>query len=477
MKILLAQWGEVGAPELYQVAAELQKAGHTIVYWVVVDPTPSSIIAQFPGVIFHRHGAALYGRPADRVDASGFPPPGEDLLRELYETESTILTMMNKLLWRLSLSERKHLYYELVRYWSGILRRYAPELIVFPLVPHTVYDLVIYALAKKSGIQTLMFTATQDFVRLLPMNEYEKGHRLLRDEMEKQRGRQFLLEDVRADIRNYYRKHTEFRADPTPPNMKNLRERYGAKRKDIILRALKDFSFFPKVVRYIKKRFGPNPSAEYRTIESPPDFSKKFVYVPLQYQPEATTSPLAGVFVDQRLLVETLAAALPDGWFLYVKEHPRQFVFNGLNFSSYRYLGYYAGIARIKNVRVVPTETDTFALINHAQAVALNTGTAGLEAVLRLKPVLVFGYAWYRDCPGMFVVRDTDSCRQAFRNIQSGFLPNCNSLVHFFACVDRVSFPGYVEPHMKKPSGISEAENVANLTEAILAELKIKATL
>jgi hypothetical protein len=72
----------------------------------------------------------------------------------------------------------------------------------------------------------------------------------------------------------------------------------------------------------------------------------------------------------------------------------------------------------------------------------------------------------------MFSVRDTDSCRQAFQRIQNGFLPNRESLVNFFACVNRVSFPGYVAPHMKKLSGTSESENIANLTKAILAEIK-----
>ncbi|KKT20726.1 MAG: hypothetical protein UW05_C0031G0009, partial [Candidatus Giovannonibacteria bacterium GW2011_GWC2_43_8] len=34
------------------------------------------------------------------------------------------------------------------------------------------------------------------------------------------------------------------------------------------------------------------------------------------------------------------------------------------------------------------------------------------------------------------------------------------------------SFPGYVEPHLKKLSTISEEENVANLTKALIDEIE-----
>ena len=103
------------------------------------------------------------------------------------------------------------------------------------------------------------------------------------------------------------------------------------------------------------------------------------------------------MFVDQILMIETLAAALPEGWVLYVKEHPWQMWNNGLNYSSCRYPGYYKKISRLKNTFLVPIEANTFDLIKNCQAVATVTGTAGWEAVLRLKPAIVFGYAWYRE--------------------------------------------------------------------------------
>jgi hypothetical protein len=44
---------------------------------------------------------------------------------------------------------------------------------------------------------------------------------------------------------------------------------------------------------------------EAPTAETP------YVYLPLHLQPEATTSPMGGVFTDQYLALETLVRALP----------------------------------------------------------------------------------------------------------------------------------------------------------------------
>lgn len=469
MRLFLIHWSG-GLPELTSVAAALKEGGHQIIYWVM-DRTYPLDRSRFSETVFHDVGDAIHGLPADIVRDSPSAPPSESLLRELAPAESVVLTMMNKRFGHLSVAERKHFYYTLVRYWSAVLERYKPECIIFPLVPHTVYDFVIYALAKHLGIKTLMFTATQDFIRLIPMNDFIEGHRVIRDALKQEYGRQFRIDEISEDIRRYITKHTEAGADPTPTNMWNLK-RYRPKKSTMVLRAIRDLSILGKGFSYLRKRCGSNLQKEYARVVGAPDFTKKFVYVPLQYQPEATTSPLGGVFVDQRFLVETLAAALPPDWLVYVKEHPRQLISSGLNFSQYRYKGYYEGLATLSNVRVVPTETDTFALMDAAQAVALNTGTAGLEAVLRGKPVLVFGYAWYRDCPSIFRVDNTEECRKAFAAIQAGFSITRDSLINFFAAVDRTSFRGYLEMHTKKLSGISESENTANLTKAILTELK-----
>src|SRR3989338_2152553 len=186
---------------------------------------------------------------------------------------------------------------------------------------------------------------------------------------------------------------------------------------------IKDGTIIERAVMKLFKLMKRNLLDEHRQYESEADFGKPYVYFPLQYQPELTTSPLGGVFVDQLLAIKILAAALPNGWQVYVKEHPAQLGVHGGNETAGRWLGYYKTIAAIPHVRLVPINTNTFALGDHAKATATMTGTAAWEAIMRGKPAIVFGYPWFQHAPGILRAESVEDCRRAFDKIASGFKP------------------------------------------------------
>lgn len=129
------------------------------------------------------------------------------------------------------------------------------------------------------------------------------------------------------------------------------------------------------------------------------DFDCQYIYFPLHLQPEMTTSSLGGVYCDQLLAIERLALILPENWKIYVKENPKQTDFmRGKHF--------YERLAAISKVVGVKTDTDTYALIKAAQFVATISGTAGWEAISGGKKVIVFGKAWYRLLPGVYMYED-----------------------------------------------------------------------
>ena len=97
----------------------------------------------------------------------------------------------------------------------------------------------------------------------------------------------------------------------------------------------------------------------YNKKAQEPDYEEKYVYLPLHYQPENTTCPLAGSFVDQQLIVNLLSYCLPEGVFLYVKEHPKQTAVG-------RTKDYYEKLLGRKNVRLIRTDANSFALMDHA---------------------------------------------------------------------------------------------------------------
>jgi len=125
------------------------------------------------------------------------------------------------------------------------------------------------------------------------------------------------------------------------------------------------------------------------------DLTSDYVYVPLHLQPEMTTSTLGGMHRDQLLMIEKLCAKLPDSWKIYVKENPKQGCFAREPMFFHRF-------NRLKNVHMVPADTSSESLIKHSKLVATVTGTAGVEAIEKGKPALIFGHAWYRSLEGVF---------------------------------------------------------------------------
>jgi len=168
-----------------------------------------------------------------------------------------------------------------------------------------------------------------------------------------------------------------------------------------------------------------------------------FVFCPLHYQPEKTTSPVGGRFVDQLLMIDMIAKHLPVDWLLYVKEHPAQYLLNrfGINWRSEQV---YKDLLGLPNVRLVPLEADTFELIDRSRAVATVAGTAGWGAVLRGRPALTFGYCWYRDCEGVFCTPETTMLSSTLSAIAKGFVIDQRRVHLFLRALEEVAFDGAV---------------------------------
>lgn len=144
----------------------------------------------------------------------------------------------------------------------------------------------------------------------------------------------------------------------------------------------------------------------------------RFVVFFLHYQPERTSVPEGQGYGQQWLALRALANALPAGYQLVVKEHPSTFRYN---FDpSFRSLELYEQISRLPNTHLVPLNFSPFDLIDKARAVATITGTVGVEAIIRGKPVVVFGSAQYRGQKGVFWVRSSDEARLVMAQIDAG---------------------------------------------------------
>ncbi len=145
-----------------------------------------------------------------------------------------------------------------------------------------------------------------------------------------------------------------------------------------------------------------------------PDFTERYIYVPLHYFPECTSFPQGGgLYGDQILMIDILAHAVEKGVFIYVKEHPTQIIFG-------RKKEFYDRLAAIPNVKMIRMDTVQYEIIAHSMAVSTLTGTTGYECQYMGKPFLMFGYHISRYAPGTMFVRTVEDCRKAVERIQSG---------------------------------------------------------
>lgn len=195
------------------------------------------------------------------------------------------------------------------------------------------------------------------------------------------------------------------------------------------------------------------------------EFSRtdRYLYVPLHYQPERTTCPDGGLYNDQYLMVNLLSQSLPVGWWLYVKEHPTQFSYNG-NGEQARSEWFYKDLHALPNVKFIRLESSTLDLIDDAQAVATVTGMAGWEAICRGKPALVFGNAWYRMCRGVYAIASADDCRDALLAIKNGVTVKSRDVEAFVAALEHIAASGYVNPSNAPGVNVSYEDHVHRLT-------------
>ena len=100
------------------------------------------------------------------------------------------------------------------------------------------------------------------------------------------------------------------------------------------------------------------------------------------------------------LAIERLSKLIPEDWYIYVKEAPKQK-------GTYRGELFFERLKQVPNLLFLYKKANTYELIKHSQFVATIVGTVGWEAITGGKNVLTFGWGrWYKNLPGVYEYRD-----------------------------------------------------------------------
>ncbi|WP_158946215.1 hypothetical protein [Pseudodesulfovibrio cashew] len=124
-----------------------------------------------------------------------------------------------------------------------------------------------------------------------------------------------------------------------------------------------------------------------------PDFSKKYIYLPLHKSPEVNDMYFGEEYSHHESFVFQLAKKLPSDYCLYVKDHTAM--------VGDRELGFYKRLKALYNVEVIHPYVSTFELSKNSAATLTVTGTAGWEAYLLNRPVVVLGRVFYNFLPNL----------------------------------------------------------------------------
>jgi hypothetical protein len=185
------------------------------------------------------------------------------------------------------------------------------------------------------------------------------------------------------------------------------------------------------VSNYARKQI--RRSISGRLYEPLEEDSRPFVYFPLHVTDDYKIRRVVPHCVHQDAIVEQVAAALPQGYDLVLKEHPLSIGWNPV--------GMLRRLAAIDNVRLVHPHTSSHELIRRSHAVAVIGSTVGLEALLYAKPVMTIGQPFYS---GYGITVDIDSFRELREAVPAllAFRPDRDRVMTFLHAAMQRCLPG-----------------------------------
>jgi hypothetical protein len=415
------------------------------------------------------------------VNWSKITPLDEETIYKMSNCEAVVLKMMDRLSSvPITYEERKRLYLRHLRYWNHITLHENIDLFLNSNIPHEIYDFIIYTLCKLKNIPCLLTTYSPIDGVIFISDDWEKEPATSiaknYNQIISQNPERILLSER---FRNHLTRQISLEEDPVPWYMAsnfnpNITKYKLGKSNFTSLFALIKIAFesqevIGKVIKKsIKKLQGIGKKREQRKIFSfyeynttNPDLSQKYIYVALHYQPECTTSPMAGAFVDQILIVQMIASFLPPDIYIYVKEHPFQT-------SHCRTISFYRDLLAIPQVRLISSKYSSFRLLDNCLAVATATGTAGWEGLFRQKPVLMFGHYIYQYAPKVFPIHSMKDCREAIDRItKDNAKPSLYEMEVYLKAMENHAIIAYADIAYSSVSQITSEENTSNLFSAL----------
>jgi len=194
-----------------------------------------------------------------------------------------------------------------------------------------------------------------------------------------------------------------------------------------------------------------------------------FVYFPLFHYYEGTTLAVSAYWARNALsLVSHVASLLPEGYQLYVKEHPIHL--------GQRWTKELRELKRHPRIRVIDPTHPGRNLVQDSSAVLVVEGTSGWEALLNRKPLVVLGSRFYARCSLAYLVRRVEELEDAlWAAIRDGgriYDERAKEWLWFIWCAVSTSGQGMLQPVQYPYVVPTDQQNLAIVADSVVAKVR-----
>ena len=141
------------------------------------------------------------------------------------------------------------------------------------------------------------------------------------------------------------------------------------------------------------------------------NFNLKYYIFPLHYQPEASTSVWGNVCDNQYTLIHRILMNLPSDTFLFVKDHPAEYLYYNIEV--------YSKLRNNPKVVLLNSKINNEQLIKKSMGVFSISSTFAFEALVLNKKIGVFGEVFYKEFKNCYYLDSMESIKN-FLTIEEG---------------------------------------------------------
>lgn len=469
-------------------------------YWLTHETIQQKVKKNFPNIYTHDYFDAVKGKLLRNIDEDITLKIDTNFLLNFQRHEFIVLNLLernNAHSGALNYLERKDFFYKMLRYWYSVLKNLNIELVIFEEEPHQASDYILYVMSKYLEIKTYMPILTFPQLGFLTTDDIESPDKSLLKFNDKKITNEIKIsssvQDIISNIKGEFEEAIKIRLYDQKDifdKKKKLKIRNFIKKIPSYCKLLFNFKSDQKVsnslfedskllyIQYALSKIFLIRKKKYRQkyyesiVSKEIDLNKKFILFGLQYQPEKSTCPNGGYFVDQILAIKLISQLIPDDFKIYVKEHPSQFVSSYARYGDrMRDLNFYDKIKDIKKVSLISSKENTFKLIDSCVFSASVGGSICIESVIRGKPALQFGKSWYDACEYVFKIKNENDLKKVLNNVDEINVDH-EKVISFLKKVDFLSFKGVVggKIHLQN-SNISKEENAKIHARALELQL------